>query len=420
MASSGSPSIKPPATPGEPSPAASSEPLTHLKAFTAALVVLVIGLMVSSPFFGWIEKPFMRSLLALPYSEKDQGMLMQRQAFVYDDVLPIYGSSELRNEMDRRADEVFRTKPKGFQVCPVGAAGNTTLMMAQKIAAQGSAVHGDRIAFILSHTWFRRPQVPEGQMAGNFSPLQVLRLLLNSKISDGLRQRYVTRLLEFPDTMEKHPLIRAYMKDMQTQTAWSKVEMKLLDPVLRIYASRLAFEDHLNTLGAIVTYRLIGHGTWHPRPSRFRWGPLIRRKEREVTDEDKLAIKDAALMKDGPGDAGFIESMKNAREWEDYNLLLDTLKELKAKALIISVPMPGPSLNRKGVSRAARDYYYSRITDMANDHGFPAAAFTHQDLAVDFLEGTGTHLEEKGWLYVNRLLDDFYHDRLSMKDASGT
>lgn len=145
---------------------------------------------------------------------------------------------------------------------------------------------------------------------------------------------------------------------------------------------------------------------------------MIRRKEREVDVLDRVLVQQGMLRRDGPGDGEFVQTLQEAREWEDYEMLLDTLKELNAKALIISVPLPGPSLNRKGVSREARDVYYKRIEGMANERGFPAATFSHQDLAIDFLVGSGTHLEEKGWLYVNQLLDDFFHDRLSMKDAN--
>ena len=390
----------------------------HLRCFLLALGVLALGMLGSFPFFGWLEKPFMRRLLALPFSEKDQGMLIQRNAFRFEDVLPVYGSSELRNEMQQRANEVFFAKPKGFQVCPVGAAGNTTLMMAQKIAAQGSVVRRQKVAFILSHTWFRRPQVPETHMAGNFSPLQVIRLMQNASLSQALRERYARRLLEFPETLEGHPLLAAYLRDLHADSGWEHYEGLLLEPIVNLYGSRLAFEDHLDTLGAIVTYRLIGHGTWHAKATNLRWRPMIRRKEREADQEDLVAIRHASVTSDGPGDAEFIQSMVSSREWEDYALLLDTLKEIKAKALIISMPLPGPSLNRKGVSRAARDYYYNRIQTMANERGFPAATFSHQDLAVDFLVGSGTHLEEKGWLYVNELLDNFFHDRLSIKEAN--
>lgn len=392
--------------------------LRHLRCFLLALLVLVAGLAAAFPFFGLLERPFMRKLLALPFSEKDQGMLLQRHAFRFADVLPIYGSSELRNEMQQRADEVFQTKPKGFQVCPVGASGNTTLMMAQKIAAQGGVVRGGKVVFILSHTWFRRPQVPEAQMAGNFSPLQVIRSLQSSRLSPELRRRYVDRLLEFQDTMEGHPLLATYLEDLRADEGWRHYEGLVLAPIVKLYGLRLAFEDHLNTLGAILTYRLIGHGTWHAKPVNLRWRPMIRRKERGVDQDDRASVRESALLKDGPGDAEFIRTMETSREWDDYALLLDTLKELNAHALIISVPMPGPSLNRKGVSRAARDYYYKRVQAMANERGFPAATFSHQDLAIDFLVGSGTHLEEKGWLYVNELLDNFFHDKLSMKDTN--
>jgi len=49
---------------------------------------------------------------------------------------------------------------------------------------------------------------------------------------------------------------------------------------------------------------------------------------------------------------------------------------------------------------------------MAAQRGFPSSAFSDYDTDPDFLEGVGTHLQVKGWLIVDRLLDDFYHDRV--------
>jgi poly-D-alanine transfer protein DltD len=377
-----------------------------------AAVLLVPVLALAVPVFRAIERPYLRELLAQPFKEKDQGVVLQEEALRRRDVISVYGSSELRNEMDKRPDELFKRKPLGFEVCPVGGAGNTTLMMAQKIAAQGAAVSGQKVVCILSHTWFRRPQIPADQFAGNFSPLQAIRLVLDPALEEKLRHRFEARLLEFPKSFQHHLVLRAFLNCELKGDRLAGLEESVLRPLLQMEEAELEFEDHLNTMGAIFKYELSRDRFWPAKWRTAGWNRRIKQKEAEVTPEEKEVVKELVLPDHGPADESFLADLSRAREWDDFALLLDTLESLKAVPLIISVPMPGTSLNRKGVSRVARDVYYHRVEKMCAAHGMPVATFADEDLAVDFLEGSGTHLEVKGWLYVDKLLDDFFHNHL--------
>ena len=44
--------------------------------------------------------------------------------------------------------------------------------------------------------------------------------------------------------------------------------------------------------------------------------------------------------------------------------------------------------------------------------------FEGHDLDEDFLAGHHDHLTDKGWLYFDKAIDDFFHDRLVLQ--SGT
>jgi poly-D-alanine transfer protein DltD len=377
-----------------------------------AAALLIPALATAVPVFRMIERPYLRELIAQPFKEKDQGVVLQEEALRRRDVVSVYGSSELRNEMDKRPDELFKRKPLGFEVCPIGGAGNTTLMMAQKIAAQGAAVSGQKVVCILSHTWFRRPQIPSDQFAGNFSPLQAIRLVLDPALEEKLRHRFEARLLEFPKPFHDHLVFRAFLNCDLKGGRIAHLEESVLRPLLQLEEAALELEDHLNTMRAIFKYELSRDRFWTTRWRTAGWNRRIKQKEAEVTPQEKEVVNELVLADHGPADDAFLADLKGAREWEDFALLLDTLKSLKADPLIISVPMPGTSLNRKGVSRAARDVYYHRVEKMCAAHGMPVATFADEDLAVDFLEGSGTHLEVKGWLYVDKLLDDFFHNHL--------
>src|SRR6266480_1503490 len=81
---------------------------------------------------------------------KNQGLAFERAAARRADILLLYGSSELVDPIPNRASDFFSRKPTGFEVCPVGKAGTTSLIVLQKLGALGSVLHGRKIAISVS------------------------------------------------------------------------------------------------------------------------------------------------------------------------------------------------------------------------------------------------------------------------------
>jgi DltD protein len=68
---------------------------------------------------------------------KNQGLAFERAAARRPDILLLYGSSELIDPIPNRASDFFSNAPTGFQVCPVGKAGTTSLIILQKLGRTG-------------------------------------------------------------------------------------------------------------------------------------------------------------------------------------------------------------------------------------------------------------------------------------------
>jgi poly-D-alanine transfer protein DltD len=65
-----------------------------------------------------------------------------------------------------------------------------------------------------------------------------------------------------------------------------------------------------------------------------------------------------------------------------------------------------------------RDLYYKRIRGLAQVHDVPLVDFEDHDLDEDFLADDHDHLTDKGWLYFDKALDDFFHDRLVLQPGT--
>ena len=96
-------------------------------------------------------------------------------------------------------------------------------------------------------------------------------------------------------------------------------------------------------------------------------------------------------------------------EWVDLELLLRTLKEIRARPLLISMPMNGPYYDTLGISPAARQEYYKKLHSLTQRYGFELVDFADHDEDPNFLE---PHLTAKGWILFDRVIDDFMHDRV--------
>jgi poly-D-alanine transfer protein DltD len=96
-----------------------------------------------------LEKRTIHSTAPRDFFIKNQGLAFERTASRAPDILLLYGSSELIDPIPNRASDFFSREPTGFEVCPVGKAGTTSLIILQKLGALGSALHGRKVAISL-------------------------------------------------------------------------------------------------------------------------------------------------------------------------------------------------------------------------------------------------------------------------------
>src|SRR4029079_11128958 len=102
-----------------------------------------------------------------------------------------------------------------------------------------------------------------------------------------------------------------------------------------------------------------------------------------------------------------------AREWTDFELLLRTLNELGAEPLLLSMPVEDIRLEVYGATPKLRNAYVERLDALAEKYRVPLIDFRDHERDPAFLVDFLDHLSGKGWLYYDKALDDFFHDRVS-------
>jgi D-alanine transfer protein len=394
----------------------------HLVAFAIAAGITGLLLAWGVHFSNRLEDRYVNALAADLSEPKLQGIALQRHAFDKPDLLVIYGSSELAKEMPNNAAQFFDDYPTGFRVFRVGQPGAASLLILQKIAAVGDAIDGKKVAYSISPGWFFTEVFDPKYYEGNFSVLQAYELAFNANLSRGLKRDIARQMLLYPKTLENEWLLRNALRHLAGDTLKDRALYAFLYPLGCLQCAVGRAQDHFEAVLHIIAEDETLPVSAPPTPKRGRhpvnWADLRRRAAKLAiniisTKRKEVAQKRAKRAHDRSPNptATLVQTMAKAREWTDLELLLRTMQETGADPLLLSMPVEDIRLEVYGVSTQVRSAYLHRLDALAAKYHAPLDDFRdHQNdpgFLVDFLD----HLSPDGWLYYDKALDDFYHDR---------
>jgi D-alanine transfer protein len=381
----------------------------HLRAFLLAAfcAASLLALGVGGAMF--LERRYLRAVAPETSQLKNQGVVLQRAAFSAQDVLPLYGSSELLKHVPDKASEFYARHAADFVVSPAGRAGSTSLILLQKIAASAGEVRGHKVAIILSPSWFLVPEPHRRGYEGNFSLSQASSLVFSSSLSPALKRDVALRLLEYPQTLEKAPLLKFAVQHLATNRFTDRLLFKAAVPMGRLENTIFAIQEHcLAGLRILQKQRrnLLAPPALH-EPEPLPWSRLLVAAARKVkTDVDTKRDPRPRFF---ANDADFLSTLEGAREWQDLELLLRTLQELHCDPLLITIPIERRHFEEMGLSTASIDAYDHRLLALAARYRMPLADFADHGDDGKFFADHHDHLSAKGWMYLDKALDDFYH-----------
>src|SRR5437773_7166124 len=272
---------------------------------------------------------------------KNQGLAFERAAARTPDIFLLYGSSELIDPIPNRASDFFSSAPTGFQVCPVGKAGTTSLIILQKLGALGSELRGRKVAISLSASSFLTHAVKPEFYAGNFSLPAANDLLFGDSIDLNLKAAIAKRMLQFPDTLAEDGLLELAVRCLASGRPVDRLVLIAICPLAKLQNLMLDLQDHFEALVYIL-----GGGKTVPdwlRPIHSHNVRLRKSSNLVQETESSYAVLPAR-------DARFRARITSATEWTDLELLFRTLAKLKAEPLILSMPIDAYAA--KGVSRS--------------------------------------------------------------------
>src|SRR5262249_6774469 len=161
-------------------------------------------------------------------------------------------------------------------------------------------------------------------------------------------------------------------------------------------AALLEFEDHF---AAVHHIRHQTKGSPRLHAERVDWPQLIAKASKaRPADSGNIQQPSRLNRKITPGsrDVGFRSGIKSSPAWVDLELLLRCLVTVQARPLILSMPLGGDFYDHAGVSRSAREDYYTKLRALVERYHFPVVEFQEHDEDPAFLIRHESHLTAKG------------------------
>ena len=353
------------------------------------------------------------------------GVAVQAQAFRDGGFLPVYGSSELTQPQPNRPDDFFRARPTGFDVFPVAYPGETSLVIATKLAALGPVVRGRKAVVFLSPSWFQVAELDPAGFGVNFSPLQGSRAVFAGGLSAGLKRDLARRLLGYPDLVGQYPLLRVSLGCASGGGLSNRVLLGLMTPLGALQNLFLDESDHAKVAVWLHAHPLPSAGPPPAVPTSIDWDARLRDAEDFYARQPALTTysttartgfddRRAAAFRDParpgtPPDANFERVCRSAKEWTDLDLLLRVARELDLRLLLVCQPLNANFAVAQGLTDRSAELFYHRLQTVVAPYTI-ATLLTFPEAEHDphwFVDST--HPTAKAWLAYDRALDTFYH-----------
>ncbi|ETI70233.1 D-alanyl-lipoteichoic acid biosynthesis protein DltD [Neobacillus vireti] len=379
-----------------------------------AFLVLVILVLLPNK---WIEGMIPENRIDQASTELNpfmfQGKYVQQKMLEDKHFLPIYGSSELAR-LDRfHPVNYFKETGEDFTPFLVGRGGTESLIHFLNFSEHTDQLKGKKIVFVLSPQWFQPNGTDESHFAPNYSSLQGYDLAFNKKVNPTVKKMAIQRLLTF-SPIKNDPMLSIMFKAEITNDPWTKRGAAIVRPFASAYRDLMVKKDLYYTLaGGTSRNREISS-----KVNNMSWEQLAVQAEqvgkRKSTNNpfyvsdyqyDKIK-KMVPSLKDKKGKASYGKSP----EYDDFQLVLDLLKESGAQPLFISVPVNGNWYDYTGFPKEGRTSYYERIKKQIESEGFQIADFSDHEYDPYFMKDT-IHIGWKGWVYTDKAIKEFYEGK---------
>ncbi len=399
----------------------------HLLPALWAILLVATALSGGVLYAQMMERHFVQAMAPQFLHVNNVGSALQTIALRQPDWLLVYGSSEIVEEVrGYTAPEVFRTFPTGFAPFEIAQGGENSLVLAQEVAALGPDLRGKKIVISFTPSMFFDPMIFAGTYEGLFVPLRANELAFSTQLSYATKQEAARRMLQYPKTLEKDPLLRFALERLASDSPLDRALYYVVWPVGKLWTLVLELQDQWQ----VFTFLRAQPELQQPAPhvlATIDWQALEAKAEQEQEahannnpfgfDNTVWVTHYQNATSDPEGnlfgfDGAAITNLQSSLEWTDLDILLHTLKDMGAQPLIMSRPFNAMYWEARGVTAQDRQAYYDRLSQIVASYDMPLVDFRDHETDKYFNTDAASHTSRKGWVYVDKAMDQFFHGTL--------
>jgi|GEM_PF-828219 len=412
----------------------------------AAVLALALAVLILCRYQARIQGQadrYAHALAPLELPLKTQTLTLQRAGFADPRLLPIYGTSELYCcGQPFNGPAFFLHEPTGFALYAVGVPVTGDLSFAEAFAALGGDLRGKRVV-ISDSSWFQNQNgIGQGEYDHTFSPEVAAAFAFDSPISLPLKEALARRMVAYPASLRGLPVVAAGVRALAGGSPADLLGYILLRPLGRLDAwawqlrgaqqtGKLLDQERSRGLmpqvvdqaqvvhwrGQLAQADALAASTSDSNPFGIInqvWGKCT---DVEPTQQCAAALR---LYRSGrsnraggvlPYPTSWVRSTDISAEWTDLELELEVLKQLGARPFVYLIPMQGVYDDYTPLDASVRQVLYQRYAAVTAAAGVPSATFSMHDEDRYFVNSFG-HFSPRGWLYVDRTIDLFWHGGL--------
>lgn len=382
-----------------------------MKKFLPAIISLTIFIIFIMLPFDVINKNF--TLRANDGTNLDEttfkGRTIQAAMYKESSTYPIFGSSELKKVDPFHPVNVFSEMNVNVKPFLIGEAGSTDLIHAINVASQVGNMEHKKMAIIISPQWFTNTGIDDNNFTAKYSPLQISYLISNPTLSTKLKKQFATRLLDFSATKDDEKIKQVANIDLH-QDVFTKdvpslefdVSKKFLEKNDYVKSVLPKSQRNFKTRDVVnlkdKTWSELRHiaadyGKSHATNNKYFMKNWYYKK---IMNHQKKLKRDN-------------EFYVNSKEFEDLDLLMQSLKEAKADPLFIVLPTNGKWYDHIGIGKERRQVVFNKITKQIEQSGFHMYDMSSKEYEP-YVINDAVHIGWKGWVYADEAMVNHIND----------
>ena len=290
------------------------------------------------------------------------------------------------------------------------------------MAAIGPELRGKKVVFSFTPSMFNAAEVNSQAYAANFSLLHANALIFDLYLDLETKQTAAQRMNDYPDTLNDDAVLQFAVQQLACRCWYGSTLYVLSLPLGQINTWIIRLQDHWDVLNYIWSVPNLNPQVVR-EPGQINWSKQIAQAliaEQRHSNNNPYGIENGLWnwsykrklrfpKKPGSANSQFVQNLDTSKEWTDFDLVLQILKEMRAQPLILSRPIDGPIWSAMGVSRPARLVYYDKLQSTVSPYRFPFVDFASHDGDHYFSVDLASHTSRAGWVYVDQILNAFFH-----------